>query len=553
MANYFEGSADFFSSIFLFVVTPALKFRTPSVMAHPWAIALAFIAVLMLLATLFYPFGYDQAVFSTAGEMILRGAVPYRDFLDTKQPLIFYFYAAAIGIFGQHEWSSHAFDIIYQFAAAFYFFRILRRNLSVDISLAAVSLTIILYAASGFWMTAQAESFALLPSLLIVDVTVRAYERPSRGVYYGLLAGAAAVVLLLLKFTLVFGALAATVFIFSRAELKMKWRYTMGFLLSALLLVAAAVIAMWRMGALDRFLQSLAWLASYASISPAQHSLLEEIFLIFPERIVYSMSISLVVFAAWGIARWIRKTERAPLLTLLLLTFLAQLGGILMERKIEFPYQYTRALWAATPFMAIGLIALLQKLAFLWKPGGVVRQLLWVAGVSGILLLSPLPRIFTQTIPWSARFIHHEDAAAEVQRRIPDYFAEDDRQVAQYLRLKMKPSDQLFFWGNNVAIYFFSNKLPQTICLTATPFRTAFTPSDWKTTLLHQLATAPPKYFVVEFGDARPAITGSSLDSYQALLQWNGLQVWLMEHYGSDTTIGHFHILHLTDPLPWSH
>src|ERR1700730_17132415 len=134
--------------------------------------------------------------------------------------------------------------------------------------------------------------------------------------YYGLLAGAAAVVLLLLKFTLVFGAFAAIVFIFSRAESKVKWHYAMGFLLSAVLLVASVVITMWRMGALDRFLQSLVWLTSYASISSAQHSLLEEIFLIFPERIVYSMSFSLFALAVLWVVKWIRKTERAPLLTL---------------------------------------------------------------------------------------------------------------------------------------------------------------------------------------------------------------------------------------------
>lgn len=530
-----------------------LNFQTSSNTGRPWVIAIAIIALLMLLATIFYPFGYDQAVFSTAGEMILRGAAPYRDFLDTKPPLIFYIYAFAIGIFGQHEWSVRAFDIIYQLVSAFYFFRILRRRLSVDISLTAVSLTVILYAASGFWMTAQAESFALLPSLFIVDVTIRVYERHSKSFYFGLLAGTAAVVLLLLKFTLVIGALAAIVFIFSRSAWKVKWRYLMGFLLSISLLVVAAGIGMWRMGALDRFLQSLGWLASYASISPAQHSLLEETFLIFPERIIYSMSISLVIFAAWGVARWIRKAERSPLRTLLLMTFLFQLFGILIERKIEFPYQYTRAIWAATPFMAIGLSAFIAWSAKLWKSGNVGRSVLSVACILCVLLFSPLPRVFTQSISWMKIAITHADATAEIQRRIPDYFAEDDRLVSEFLQLKMKPVDQLFFWGNDVAIYFFSNKLPQTICLTATPFRTAFTPAAWKTMLLQQLSAAPPKYFVVEFGDARPAITGSSLDSYQALLQWNGLNAWLMGHYKPDTTIGHFHILHLTVPPNWTH
>ncbi|MFI5201183.1 MAG: ArnT family glycosyltransferase [Candidatus Kapaibacterium sp.] len=511
-------------------------------------IVLAIVAALMLLATIFYPFGYDQAVFGTAGEMVLHGAVPYRDFLDTKPPLIFYIYALALGIFGHHEWSPHTLDILYQFAAALYFFRILRRKFSPEISIVAVSLTLILYAGSGFWMTAQAESFAILPSLFLVDITMRAVEVRSKAIYYGLLAGAAATMLLLLKFTFVFGAIGSFVFLFffSSTESKSKWRFAVGFLFSSIFLVAVFGCAMWRMGALERFLQSLAWLSNYAAIIPAQHSLLEEIFLVFPERIIYSMSISLFVLAAWGIIQWIRGKQSSEeinsLLTLLFLTFLAQLLGILMERKIEFPYQYTRAIWVITPFMALGLTAMLGKLGVLWKSGGVPWRLLWVLSVVCVLFFSPLPRIFTQTIPWASIALERNDAAAEVQHRIPGYFAEEDWQVANYLIDKMRPSDQLFFWGNDVTIYFFANKLPSTICLTATPFRTAFTPPEWKGTLLEQLAEAPPKYFVVEFGDARPYITGSQLDSYQALLAWPGLKTFIQKNYVNDTMIGHFRI-----------
>ena len=103
----------------------------------------------------------------------------------------------------------------------------------------------------------------------------------------------------------------------------------------------------------------------------------------------------------------------------------------------------------------------------------------------------------------------------------------------------MSVTDQFFFWGNDVGVYFFANKLPQTICLTATPFRTDFTPEEWKNKLLRQLADAPPKYIIAEFGDARPYITGSKLDSYQSLVAWKELSGWLAANYARDTTIGH--------------
>ena len=182
---------------------------------------------------------------------------------------------------------------------------------------------------------------------------------------------------------------------------------------------------------------------------------------------------------------------------------------------------------------------LVQKLR---KLGGMPRFVLWVACVLFVLSLSPLPRIFTQTIPWMKIALSGEDAATEVEQRIPDYFAKEQQQVAGFLKTRMSPNDQLFFWGNDVGMYFFAYKLPQTICLTATPFRSSYTPPEWKTTLLQQLANAPPKYIVVECGDAKPYITGSPLDSYHALLAWEGLKTFLTTHYVSDTTIGHFQV-----------
>jgi hypothetical protein len=81
---------------------------------------------MLLVMMLFYPFGYDQAAFSVGGDMVLKnGAVPFRDFLDTKPPFIFYIYSVALFIFGHHDWSIRAFDILFHFAALFYFYKVL--------------------------------------------------------------------------------------------------------------------------------------------------------------------------------------------------------------------------------------------------------------------------------------------------------------------------------------------------------------------------------------------------------------------------------------------
>src|SRR5205807_1109052 len=92
--------------------------------------------------------------------------------------------------------------------------------------------------------------------------------------------------------------------------------------------------------------------------------------------------------------------------------------------KMVFPYQYTRALWAFAPFMAIGIYGLVQR-ATPWKN-------IWIA-VTLILatIFSPLPRLYTQSISWL--LIRGDDAHAEVHRRIQDYFADEQAAVGKYL------------------------------------------------------------------------------------------------------------------------
>src|SRR5215813_14163560 len=84
---------------------------------------------LLLSLMVFFPFGHDQALFEAGGAAIAKNnAIPFRDFIDMKQPLIFYIYAAAISIFGRHEWSPRAFDFVFHSISLIFFFRLVYRT-----------------------------------------------------------------------------------------------------------------------------------------------------------------------------------------------------------------------------------------------------------------------------------------------------------------------------------------------------------------------------------------------------------------------------------------
>ncbi len=509
----------------------------------PWHFAFAITGALMLLATLFYPFGYDQAVFSVGGEMIIKHlAIPYRDFVDTKPPVIFYLYATALWLFGHHEWSIRIFDLLFQLLSSFYFYRILRRAIDGKFALATVSIVAMIYAGSGFWHTAQAESFAYLPSLLLLDMALLVQLKPSRAFWWGSIAGGAAIILFLLKFTLVLGAAATAVFLLFERDRKIgeALRFIAGMVASFLALAVVIGFALQRAGALAPFFEAMRWTVQYASITSVTTgaSLVQQVLLLFPERFMYCTSPTVLLLGVWGIWNWIiggRAGEAHPILKLLAVTLLFQLTGIVLERKIVFDYQYARALWAFVPFAILGGLELARQI----KGRGPHK---WIVGVLVLVAIaaSPMVRMYTQSLAWAKVASTHQDAGLEVHKRIGDYFADEQRAVGEYLQLHMFDTERLFFWGNDVGVYWYARKLPPTICLTATPLRTAFTPREWRGRMMRQLIEANPKYVVVEFGDAKEYITGSKADSYQSLQQWSALATYVEAGYARDTVIGHY-------------
>lgn len=512
----------------------------------------------MLLGILCYPFGYDQAAFSVAGEMISRiGAIPYRDFLDTKPPLIFFLYSLASLIFGHHEWSIRAFDVLYQAGAAFYLYKITTRYTERSEALIAAGLYLILYAGTGYWMTSQAESFATLPSLLLIDATLRQSENPTRWLRLSLLGGLALAMLFLLKFTFVLGLGGVLLFLAlwpNREHLK----FTVACLGSFAVLVGIYLLFLWTAGGLEQFLESLRWVARYSSIDPlfAPVTIAQRYNESFVARLVTTCSLTVTLLAARSAVQLLRPQGRAEptaeyvgsrrFYTLLSLTVLAHLFAVLIERKM-FPYHYTRVFFAIAPLAAASVLALYTAFQALWLRARAfsglrqaILRLSIVILVCLTLFYSPLVKFAVQTASWSLVRVTGRNAHEEVQQRTAEYFAADQASVANYVRATTRGS--IFVWGNDVGIYFFADKLPTTFCLTATPFRTAWTPAIWKSMLIEQLEGQPPELFISEFGDAKSFITASPLDSHAALEQWPELRQFLANGYRPDTTIGHFHL-----------
>ena len=519
------------------------------------AALLAGVALVILFGSLAYPDGYDQAVFRTGGRMILQhGAIPYRDLLDTKPPLIFYTYALAEWVFGATAIAPRALECLALLASGWVLYRLMQEVASRAEALLIAALMVISVTALGFWHTAQAETFTILPSLLTLRLLYRA-ERGERTLWRGVAIGLLTALLALFKYTLILGPLVGLIFVTRRRGSERHGRGTNHFIIGAIvgLALAASAYVAWmaKKGALTQLHEALLWTSRYAAITSEAtgRSLWVQALWLMPKSLLYHATPTIIALVVLGVIARRRGDEaQQELHRLFLLTAIGQLVGILLERKVVFGYQYARVLWALAPLAGVGLI---EAIAFARRTLAEQRTMLRIGATVVILcagvMLSPLARLGTQTIPFAQLALTGESTASAVEQRIPTYFAAQQAAVAQALRGKLAPTDELFVWGNDIGIYLLAGRLPTTICLTATPLRTSWTPPAWRRSVMRSLTAHPPARVVVEFGDADPAITGSAQDSRESLASWPELDTYLRTTYRPDTIIGHFALLKRND------
>ena len=131
------------------------------------------------LASLTWPFGWDQGVLSSVGDTILRGGMPYRDAWDIKGPLSYYVFALAQWAFGKEMWSIRVLDILVLALAALVIGRITSKYTNRSSGLWASVLLVLWYLSGNYWHTAQPDGWAGFLLLFGVAPLLSSSERLS--------------------------------------------------------------------------------------------------------------------------------------------------------------------------------------------------------------------------------------------------------------------------------------------------------------------------------------------------------------------------------------
>ena len=509
-------------------------------------VAVMALAALLLAPLLIYPLGPDNALFFVSGQKIVtQGAVHYTDMVDVKPPMIYYFNALAITLFGDSTTSPRILDLLLQLATIFGLITLLRRVSGTDIwGIVAAIIYPILYIGVNNDNTTQTESFLAL--FLVASALLYFRGRtPLRFALIGLLCGVAA----MFKFTFLI-----TIGGFLLADLLMVddtignrlrlWLAAAGGVLAALLLF---LLYLTIFDAWSGFDAMRVWTSHYTGMGWGSPSaFISDILTKLPTNLADEYSMTMLVgtlvaiWIGWRGERIERFESSGPeqegsraermsrlLLVIMTLQFLLLLVTIAIEGK-WMHYHLTRVFGPGTILASFGLIYLGQRVRTLRN-----RHLLWlVIPVAAFLLLGLSP---------VTRYIFHALPAFQVLSQGPgaydDYYAHrraDDEwgraeidEIGGKVRETLTGDETIWVASGTASLLYLSAGVVPTPAVYHSGFLIApFAPEEWREGTKTFLLERRPRIIVLQTSDRMPMITSIDSSSYETVQRWP--KVWEM-------------------------
>ncbi|HTJ84982.1 MAG TPA: glycosyltransferase family 39 protein [Polyangiaceae bacterium] len=522
------------------------------------------IAVVIASALLVLSFGHgrDQSIYALVAREMLDGKMPYRDAFDFKPPGIFCVYALARVLFGDAIWGIRALEVASMLGSAALLVRLAKRHVgSARVGWVAAALASQVHAQLDFWHTGQPETFGgtlTLAGLLLASMAAEPSRPARRRALLALASGAIFGVAGLMKPPLAgVGALIGVALAWQALRAKKQDGVRFDLRSAAVALGAVAVG-----GALPIAL-TLAWFRAKGALGDLHEVLF--VFTPYYTKISWENQ-SVLAMGYYGIAEWLTTYSSALLAGLValavtrpsrrelvpVLLVLGAIGihitGIVMQAKF-FPYH-----WGATFPLTAALAALGfdKVLRFAWRHGR------WVGAVAFFVVFGvvasakvPVPSmgeafLYRARVRWQVATTAMSPAdktrAWDDLSTVAGVSASQNREVGVWIKEHTEPTDPIFVWGFECAIYDFAERPLASRYIYDVPQRAVWSAAPMQAALTRELDAKPPKIIVVEHGDVFPFVTGSNDDSAQALWHFPALRDRLDSDYRLETTIGSFDV-----------
>ena len=506
------------------------SWRVAAAAQWPALLAVA-VTVVLALPTLNYVYGPDQALFAYVGNRIAHGAGLYVDVWDVKPPGIFWMYALITRVPGPQFQVLRAADLVYTAAAVVAIYAVGTAYWDRFAGGVAAALYGAVYVtATGYWHSAQPDSFLVLPLMLALLTYERGRIRSGRvwplasGILFGLCVQLRPVVVLVAAMLAAIDLAEPHV---SRAGRGMSLRS--GAVMRVTLLIAGGLVVelatlLWLLpfGAVgEYFYTQLVYAGKYGRqggpYSPEGLTVGNYLsglrsgtmFIVFARMVLVAPALAAVVIGA--VIRGDRRVRDVALLAL------AAYAGVAVQAKF-FLYHWHLLL----PFLALlsGWTA-----AFLWRTLRTAGRTPFTAGVTlaglGVLLLLLTPNVTDRAVrEWvdAVRFVVRTDSRSAYYDRFGlwgrgSFSYRASEEVSTYLRARTTVGDTVFVWGYDPLIYVLSGRDSPSRFTSFLGLMSTWTPSRWQDEFVDDLSARRPRYVIAQRGENARWITGHDIDA----------------------------------------
>jgi hypothetical protein len=490
---------------------------------------------LILLPTILLPLARDQGVFAYAGQIILDGGLPYRDFIDQKGPATHYTFAFAIALFGETAIGVRLFFFFVMCAGSQVAAAVAGRLGGIESRLpAALAYALVCSQCpiDAAWMTAQVEDLLLplfLGVVLLLD-SEAAFISNRRLFPAGLVLGLCC----LYKPTALIPALGVAGVVgwrlWKSPELA-KGQYlrclawgSAGFLLLPLLIGFYLVSQPdW----LNGFLAVQQFNAGYAQLRDGSLRDAAEIFI--------DRWLKLVPLVLWGIIGV--KERTAPVWVVFWAVLGTSAASLLVQWKFAIIYHWTPLVGCLAILAGVGLGRIRR-----WVRQSVPHArrgplLANLAVIIVALTLVPVHAAHPMLMLRRAAEVALGDLSLE-EFRAPfpcgTWYGKELEQTVRYVRNHTEPTDRVLVWGYEPAINFLSRRrspsrffVERWLTIPGIPRQ-----SDWRAEFIASLRKHPPLYVLVVDDDNRPWYVPNPSD---AVHEFPEFAAFLAEHYRLET------------------
>jgi hypothetical protein len=508
------------------------------------AIAILFVIV-RALPILTFPMGRDQATYLVVGKGLLEGKQLYRDLWDIKPPGIYIVYAGIAKLFGRVMWSAAVVDILLLLIISYLLFRFTEPYLGRAGAALAIMVHASMHGEVEYFWIAQPETFqvaCVLAGYLLMKRRGQWWKATSfaAGFVLGYACwlkynGVAFLPLLLFLPFLDTSGLDREPPRVSLSISRRSW------------LVKAALVLTGLAAAIGVVLTWIVLKGAWPAMKEAQFEVLPRYAAMAVQRRPhYLLSVFartnyfLGVWNLWAtlvalLVAWMRRDLKrfAPVFLAALTAYAAVVMQVRFhDYYFQICYPFFAAIWA---YLVVSIYEGSRALARNFRQRGwrLAAGLVWIVFAEAIFW--PLPEEFNKlTMRYEELREWRADAEtfySDYPRQLPFEVLPGQFAVIHYLEKNAKPSDGVYLWSADCAIYYLSGHEPPTRFLSDSFIMSPWATVSWRGELVRDLRRSQPRFIVVARGDQLPFLTYVNLDSEKYLKRFEELDTFIIENY----------------------